>query len=248
MRAGTHETLLLKAVAKSRHGFKNRILQRLSRSLLEELKPHLTEVTLERRDSIYEPGDPFRHVYFPESAMISLMTVLQDGRRSEVAAVGSEGMVGLPVFLGGKISKRKAFCQMPGTAWRLAAAELVQQTRHGGPLSDILHRYTEALLTLTTQLATCNRLHTIAQRCCCWLLMTHDRVEGDEFHVTHEFLSEMLSARRAGVTVVANQLQGRGLIEYHRGLIRVCDRAGLEKAACECYGIVRQEFDRLLGE
>ncbi|MEP7072466.1 MAG: helix-turn-helix domain-containing protein, partial [Verrucomicrobiota bacterium] len=125
---------------------------------------------------------------------------------------------------------------------------LVRQTRHGGPLSDMLHRYTEALLTLTTQLATCNRLHTIAQRCCCWLLMTHDRVEGDEFHVTHEFLSEMLSARRAGVTVVANQLQRRGLIEYHRGLIRVCDRAGLEKAACECYGIVRQEFDRLLGE
>ncbi len=237
----------MKAVARRRNGLKYRILKRLPAAALRQLQPHLKEVALARLDSLHEPGKPFRYVYFPETAMASLMTVLKDGRRSEVAAIGCEGIVGLPVFLGARTSTRKAFCQMPGTAWRLSAAELVRQTRYGGPLSEMLHRYTQALLTLTTQLATCNRLHTIAQRCCCWLLMTHDRVEGDEFYVTHEFLSEMLSARRAGVTVVAIALQRSGLISYSRGVVRIRNRKGLEKAACECYGIVRGEFDRLLG-
>jgi CRP-like cAMP-binding protein len=179
--------------------------------------------------------------------MASLLTVMKDGTHVEVASIGCEGVVGLPVVLGATKSNRRAFCQMPGTAWRLSAAELRRQTRRGGPLAEALLRYALALFTLMAQLATCNRLHTIEQRCCCWLLMIHDRIEGDEFNVTHEFLSELLSARRSGVTVIAGTLQRRGLISYQRGQITVLNRKGLEKAACECYGIVRGEFDRLLG-
>ncbi len=179
--------------------------------------------------------------------MASLLTVLSDGTETEVASIGGEGIVGLSAFMGAKRSTRRAFCQMPGTAFRLPVSVLQKETRRGGPFSDALHRYALALFTQLAQLATCNRLHTIKQRCCCWLLMTHDRVSGDEFYVTHEFLSEMLSARRSGVTVIAGTLQRAGLIRYRRGRITILDRPGLEKTACECYGIVRREFDRLLG-
>ncbi|MBA2585028.1 MAG: Crp/Fnr family transcriptional regulator [Chthoniobacterales bacterium] len=232
--------------SKPKNGFRNRLLNGLPPPALRRLRKHLKEVTLSRRDSLHEPGKPFRFVYFPETAMASLLTVLKDGTQTEVASIGREGMVGLPAFLGAKRSARRAICQMPGTAWRLSAAELVRQTHRGGPLSDLLHRYAQALFTQMAQLATCNRLHTIEQRCCCWLLMTHDRVEGDEFYVTHEFLSEMLGARRSGVTVIAGTLQRAGLISYTRGRVTILDRRGLEKAACECYAIVRREFDSLL--
>lgn len=225
--------------------FRNRILGSLPVAAGRRLRPHLKEVTLARRDSLHDAGKPFRYVYFPETAMMSLLTVMKDGTSTEVASIGCEGMVGLPVFLGATKSIRRAFCQMPGTAWRLRAAELARQTRRGGPLTEVLHRYAQALFTQMAQVATCNRLHTIKQRCCCWLLLTHDRVDGDEFDVTHEFLSEMLSARRSGITVIAGTLQRAGLISYHRGRIKILNRRGLEKAACECYGIVRSEFDRL---
>lgn len=232
--------------SKPKNGFRNRLLNSLPPPALRRLRKHLKEVTLSRRDSLHEPGKPFRYVYFPETAMASLLTVMKDGTQTEVASIGREGMVGLPVSLGAKRSGRRAICQMPGTAWRLSAAELVRQTHRGGPFSDLLHRYAQALFTQMAQVATCNRLHTIEQRCCCWLLMTHDRVEGDEFHVTHEFLSEMLGARRSGVTVIAGTLQRAGLISYTRGRVTILDRRGLEKAACECYAIVRGEFDRLI--
>jgi len=242
---------------------KNHVLKRLPPPTIRRLRKHLKEVTVEQRDRLDEPNKPIRYVYFPETATLGLATVLKDGTETDVGSIGCEGFLGLPVFLGAKKSTRRAFCQMPGTALRLPSAVLLKETRRGGPLSDALHRYALALFTQLVQLATCNRRHTLEQRFCCWLLMTHDRVEGDEFHVTHEFLSEMLSARRAGVTVVANQLQSRArrsgvtviagtlqrarLITYERGRITILNRKGLEKAACECYAIVRREFDRLLG-
>ncbi len=232
--------------SRPKNGFRNRLLRSLPPPALRRLRTHLKEVTLSQRDSLHESGKPFRYVYFPETAMASLLTVMKDGTQTEVASIGCEGMVGLPAFLGAKRSARRAFCQMPGKAWRLSAAELVWQTRRGGPLSEILRRYSQALFTQVAQLATCNRLHTIEQRCCCWLLMTHDRVEGDEFYVTHEFLSEMLGARRSGITVIAGTLQRTGLISYTRGRTTILNRRGLEKAACECYGVVRGEFDRLV--
>lgn len=237
----------VKALSRSQKGFKNRILKRVPPAVARRLRKHLQEVTLASRDRVHEPNKSFRYVYFPETALISLSTVLSDGTENEIASVGFEGIVGLSAFLGAKKSTRGAFCQMRGTAFRLPASVLLKETRRGGPLSDALHRYALALFSQMAQLATCNRLHTIEQRCCCWLLMTHDRVEGDSFYVTHEFLAEMLSARRAGVTVIAGALQDAGLIKYQRGEVTIRNRKGLEKRACECYGIVRHEFDRLLG-
>ncbi len=227
--------------------FRNRILRRLPASTLRRLRKHLKLVQLAPRASIYEPHKSGKYVYFPEVGAAAIVTVLKNGTETEVATVGYEGMIGLPAFSGANRAPRRAFWQLPGSAFRMSAAVLRRETRHGGPLAKALHLYAHALFTQLAQLATCNRLHTIEQRCCCWLLMTHDRVEGDEFHVTHEFLSEMLSARRSGVTVVAGTLQRRGLIRYRRGQITVLNRRGLEKAACECYGVVRGEFDRLLG-
>lgn len=232
--------------ARTKSDFRNRLLKSLPPATQRRLRKFLHEVMLSQRDSLHEPGKAMKYVYFPETAMVALLTVTKDGTQTEVASIGCEGMVGLTAFLGARKSMRRAICQMPGTAWRLSTTELLKHTKRGGPLSDMLHRYALALFTLMAQLATCNRLHTIEQRCCCWLLMTHDRIEGDEFYVTHEFLSEMIGARRAGVTVIAGTLQRAGLIKYTRGRITIVNRRGLEKAACECYGIVRAAFDRLL--
>lgn len=237
----------MKAISKPRHGFKNHLLKNLPLGIVRRLRQHLRKVELALRDPIHEPGETMRWVYFPETALISMLTVLKDGTHTEVASVGCDGMVGLPVVLGGKKSNRRAFCQMQGVAWRMSAAEIRRQTRRGGPFLEALHRYALALFALMAQLATCNRRHSIEQRCCCWLLMTHDRVEGDEFVLTHEFLSEMLGARRSGVTVIAGDLQRRGFISYRRGRVTILNRAGLEAAACECYGEVRKEFKRLVG-
>lgn len=233
--------------SRPKNGFRNRLLRSLPPATQRRLRQHLTEVTLSQRDALHEPGKPFRYVYFPETATVALLTVLKDGTQTEVASIGFEGIVGLSAFLGAKKSLRRAFCEMPGTAWRLSTKELLRHTLRGGPLTDILHRYALALFTLMAQIATCNRLHTIEQRCCCWLLMTHDRVEGDEFYVTHEFLAELLSARRSGVTVIAGDLQRAGLISYTRGRITILNRPGLEKAACECYATVRAAYAELIG-
>jgi CRP-like cAMP-binding protein len=227
--------------------FKNRLLTRLPAAALRRLRKSLKEVTLARRDVLHEPEQPYRYVYFPETAMFSLATVAKDGTETEIASIGREGMLGLPALLGAKKSGRRAFCQLPGTAYRISVAVLRRETRHGGPFSAIIQKYALFLFTELAQLATCNRRHTVEQRFCCRLLLTHDQVEGDDFEVTHEFLSHMLSARRSGVTVIAGALQRAGLISYTRGQITILNRKGLEKAACECYGIARREFDRLLG-
>ncbi len=215
--------------------------------MLRRLRRDLKEVELAPRDSLYEPNTPGEYVYFPETGAAAIVTVLKDGTETEVATVGHEGMVGLPAFSSARTAPRRAFWQLSGRALRMKASVLRQETRHGGPLAKALHLYAHALFTQLAQLATCNRHHSIEERCCCWLLMTHDRIEGDEFEVTHEFLSEMLGVRRAGVTVILGNLQRRGLIHYRRGHISIRSRKGLQKRACECYGVVRGEFDRLLG-
>jgi CRP-like cAMP-binding protein len=204
-------------------------------------------IPLAQGDSLYEPNEQCRYVYFPEAGVAAILNVLEDGRESEVATVGNEGVVGLPAFFGAATSSRRAFWQMSGTAVRMNAGAVQQETRRNGALARALRLYSQALFTQLAQQTTCNRLHTIKQRCCCWLLLTHDRVEGDEFAVTHEFLSQMLGTRRAGVTVIAGALQRARIIRYWRGRITIRNRAKLEKAACECYRTIRAEFDRLLG-
>ena len=196
--------------------------------------------------SLYEPYVPLEHVYFPEDGVASLLTQLDDGIETEVATVGREGMVGLPAFFGVESVPGRAIWQVSGKALMLPTKVLRRETRQGGALNDVLRLYAQGLFTQISQSASCNRRHEIVQRCSRWLLMTHDRVNGDEFELTHQFLSKMLGVRRAGVSVAAGILQKADLIKYSRGRITILDREGLEAISCECYRIVREELDRLL--
>jgi CRP-like cAMP-binding protein len=225
---------------------RNRILALLPAEELEGLRPALERVRLETRQVVFDVGAPIEHVYFPETAVVSLVSVMPDGSAVETATVGHEGMVGIPVFLGAGSMAGQAFAQVPGDAYRMSAGDLRAEVGRGGVLPEVLGRYTQALFTHVAQCSACNRLHPVEQRCARWLLTTHDAVGADAFEMTHLFLSQMLGVRRATVTEVAGRLQDAGLIEYSRGRMAVVDRAGLEAAACECYGIVRAEFARLL--
>ncbi|HEX2205598.1 MAG TPA: Crp/Fnr family transcriptional regulator [Longimicrobium sp.] len=227
--------------------YRNRILAALPAPDRERLRPVLEPVDLEFREVLVDPHRPIGHVWFPEEGVVSILGVMEDGAAVETATVGNEGMAGIPVFLGAESMAAQAFVQVPGRGYRMTAAALREEVRRGGALFELLGRYTQALFTLTGQTSACNRLHPVDQRCARWLLMTHDRVEGDTFELTHLFLSQMLGVRRATVTEVAGELQARGLIEYARGTVTVVDRAGLEAASCECYQVVASEFARLLG-
>ena len=228
------------------HGTRNRILGHLSNKDFQRLRKRMKLVELPMGTTLYEPYAPLEYVYFPEDGIASLLTRLDDGTETEIATVGLEGMVGLPVFFGVESVPERTIWQVPGKALVLQAKVLRRETRQGGALSDVLCLYAQGLFTQISQSASCNRRHEIVQRCSRWLLMTHDRVNGDEFALTHEFLSKMLGVRRAGVSVAAGILQKAGVIKYSRGRIKIVDREGLEGISCECYRIVREEFDRLL--
>jgi CRP-like cAMP-binding protein len=226
---------------------RNRLLAALAPEERTALVPHLEPVSLAIGEVLAEPGVPLAHVYFPETAILSVINRMADGAAVEVGTVGNEGLVGLAALLGAEASESQTLAQIPGTALRLPAALLAAEAAARPALRRLLDRYTQAYITQVSQGAACNRLHGIEARCARWLLMTHDRVGGaDAFPLTQEFLAIMLGVRRAGVSVAAGALQDAGLIRYRRGGIRVLDREGLEAAACECYGVVRRQFDRLL--
>jgi CRP-like cAMP-binding protein len=204
-------------------------------------------VELDIGQLIASAGQPVRHVYFPETAVFSIISRMADGMAVEVGTVGNEGMAGVGVFLGADASVNETVAQISGTAGRIESARFVDGAATRPELRRLLNRYTEAYLTQVAQTAACNRLHGIEARCARWLLMTHDRVgEAERFPLTQEYLAIMLGVRRGGVSLAAGTLRDAGLIQYSRGAIRVVDRAGLETVACECYGIVRRHFDRLL--
>lgn len=230
----------------SDHRGRNRLLAAIPVEDYDRLSPHLEFVSLGIKDVIYEPEKPIRNVYFPLDGVCSILSVDAEGRAVEVATVGNEGMVGLPVFLGATSSPGLAFSQIPGQALRMDAASFRELVTPGTPLHSRLQRYTEALFNMVAQGSACNRLHTIRQRCARWLLMSHDRVGRDEFELTQEFLSDMLGVRRASVSEVAGELQSDGFITYTRGVITILDRAGLERTSCSCYQIIKREFDRVL--
>ena len=232
---------------RTRNGFRNRILDRLPRKELARIRKALTEIDAAVRDQIYEPNKTFRHVYFPETAIASVVNVLEDETEIEVATIGYEGMVGLPVFLGTNRSPARSFWQIAGTAFRLDAAFLVKEKGSGSPLAAALGLYTQGFFAQIAQSVSCNRLHNLEQRCARWLLMTHDRVPGDDFPLKQEFLAQMLGVRRAGISEVAGRLQRKRLIKYSRGSMTIIDRAGLERLSCECYQAVAREYRRLLG-
>jgi CRP-like cAMP-binding protein len=231
----------------ARNGFRNRILDRLPGRALTRIRKALTRIDAVIRDEIYEPNKPFKHVYFPETGIASVVNVLEDGTETEVATIGYEGMVGLPVFLGTNQSPARSFWQVAGSAFRLDAAFLEKEKRIGSPLAAVLGLYTQGFFAQIAQSVTCNRLHNLEQRCVRWLLMTHDRVVGDEFPLKQEFLAQMLGVRRTGISEVAGRLQRKRLIKYSRGWMSVIDRRGLERVSCECYQAVAREYRRLLG-
>jgi CRP-like cAMP-binding protein len=226
---------------------RNRLLAALPLEEYERLQPQLETVSLALQERVYEQGEPVQYVYFPRTGVISLLAVMPDGAAVEFATVGSEGMVGLPVLLGAESLPSLALCQVPSVGERISAADFREAISRPGRLPVLLHRYTQALFNEAAQSAVCNRLHTVDARCARWLLITHDRVEGDRFPITQEFLSFMLGVRRPSVSMAAGALQKAGLIHYTRGQLTVLDRPGLEVAACDCYRIVCAEFERLLG-
>ena len=195
---------------------------------------------------LYESGIPLRHVYFPTTSIVSLLYVMEDGASAEIAVVGNEGIVGVSLFMGGETTNNRAVVQSAGHAYRLKGQLLKDEFFRAGPMQRLLLRYTQALLTQMAQTAVCNRHHTLDQQFCRWLLLSLDRVPSDELLMTQELIANMLGVRREGVTEAAGNVQRAGLIEYRRGHIRVIDRPGLEARACECYAVVKKEFDRLL--
>jgi CRP-like cAMP-binding protein len=226
----------------------NRLLRALSSEELRRLMPALEVVELPFKETLIEQDAPIRFVHFPLTGIVSLINSLPDGSSIEVATVANDGMVGLPRFLGSQHMLFTALVQVPGEALRMRAADFDHAVgQESGEFRQLLCRYTMALFNQLAQQVLCNRLHTITRRCARWLLLTQDGVNRAEFPLTQEFLSYMLGVRRASVTGVAGKLQQAGLIRYRQGIITILDRIGLETASCECYGIIRSAYDRLLG-
>ncbi len=222
----------------------NRILEALPTEDRDRLVRSMVTVSLPIKTVLFEPGEPIGAVHFPLDGVISLVTPLDDGAIVEVATVGNEGIVGVPLVPGGSLAVR-AISQVSGSALRMEAPAFLAEVDRGGAFSGLFHQYLQALFGQIAQAAACNRLHTNEERLSRWLLMSHDRVGVDEFAITHEFLGQMLGSRRATVTLSAGILQAAGLIHYHRGHVSILDREGLEGVACECYGSIKRELDRV---
>ncbi len=225
----------------------NRLLHALPAETYARIAPHLEQVALPLGEVIYEPGSPIHHAWFPATAIISLHYVMENGASAEIAGVGNEGMVGVSLFLGGNTMPNRATVCTQGNGYRLKAQLLIEEFDRGGPLMHLMLRYTQAMFAQVSQTAVCNRHHSMEQQMCRWLLLALDRLPSQEVLITQEMIAGMLGVRREGITETAGNLQRAGLISYHRGHITVLDRAGLEAHACECYQVVRKEFDRLLG-
>ncbi|MBS1801665.1 MAG: Crp/Fnr family transcriptional regulator [Acidobacteria bacterium] len=237
---------MLKALGTQEYS-ENRLLRSLSAEERVRLCSSIKRVTLALGQVVYECGERIDYVYFPTTCVVSLLYTTRDGATAEIALTGNDGIIGVALFLGGGNIPHRAVAQIGGHALKMPARVLQEEFMRGGPLQHILLRYTQALITQISQTAVCNRLHPLEQRLCRWLLLCHDRLDGSEILMTQEFIANMLGGRRESVTVAAGRLQDAGLIHYSRGHIRVLDREGLETMACECYKIVSDELNRLVG-
>jgi CRP-like cAMP-binding protein len=224
---------------------RNRILAALSTEEIERLRPHLKPVTLEYKQVLYEPHKTIRYSYFPNDSVISMVTTVIDKTVVEVGLAGSEGMVCVATFLGAATTPHQGLVQVAGQAMRIKANVLRDEFKRGGRLQDLLLRYTQAHLVQISQTSVCNRLHALEARLSRWLLMIHNRVDGNQFLLTQDIISTMLGAQRTGVTEAAGSLQKKRIISYSRGRITILDRQKLEETSCECYWIVRDEYERL---
>lgn len=208
--------------------------------------PHLEPVELPLGDVLHESGVTMQHVYFPTTAIVSLLYVMENGASAEIAIVGNEGIVGVSLFMGGESTPSRAVVQSAGRGFRMRSDALRGEFNGSNPVLHLLLRYTQALITQMAQTAVCNRHHSLDQQLCRWLLLSLDRLEGTELVMTQELIANMLGVRREGVTEAALKLQKAGLIRYSRGRITVLDRAAVEARTCECYAVVKKEYDRLL--
>jgi CRP-like cAMP-binding protein len=224
----------------------NQLLAALPEAERHRWLPQLEAVAMPLGQVLYEPGIALSHVYFPTSAIVSLLYVMENGASAEIAVVGNEGIVGISLFMGGESTPGRAVVQSAGQGFRLRAQVVKDEFNRAGPVLHLLLRYIQALITQMAQTAVCNRHHTLDQQLCRWLLLSLDRLQRDELLMTQELIANMLGVRREGVTEAAARLQQNGLIRYARGHITVLDRAGLEKRTCECYAVVKKEYDRLL--
>ena len=224
----------------------NRLLAAIPDSEWTRWVPHLEPVTLPLGKALYESGARLSYVYFPTTAIVSLLYVMEDGASAEIAVVGREGIVGISLFMGGDSTTNRAIVQSAGKRFRLKANLMLQEFNRAGPVLHLLLRYTQALITQMAQTAVCNRHHSLDQQLCRWLLLSLDRLDSNDLVMTQELIANMLGVRREGVTEAAGQLQKAGLIRYQRGHITVLDRDGLEARTCECYAVVKKEYDRLL--
>lgn len=224
----------------------NQLLEALATEEYQRLAPNLERVYLKLGASLVESGQAMRHVYFPSDSIVSLLCLMEDGNSTEIAVVGAEGIVGISLFMGGETTPSRAIVQSAGTAYRLKGQLLKDEFYRAGPLQRLLLRYTQALITQMAQTAVCNRHHSLDQQLCRWLLLSLDRLSTNELLMTQELIANMLGVRREGVTESAGKLQRAGLISYHRGRIVILDRPGLEARVCECYKVVKKEYDRLL--
>ena len=224
----------------------NRVLAALSAEDYERLHDELEPMQLPLGSSIYESGGAMKHLIFPTGGIISLLQVMRNGQAGEIAVVGNEGVVGISMFMGGETTPSRAVVQAAGAAWRLPLKVLTKEFNRGGDLQHLLLRYTQALITQMSQTAVCNRHHSVDQQLCRWLLMSLDRLGSDELVMTQELIANMLGVRREGVTEAAGKLQKSGVIKYSRGRIVLLDRGQLEAIVCECYSLVKKEYERLL--
>ena len=234
-------------MARHTNGTRNRILQQLDDSDWKRLQPSLQPVELSFKEPLYEPGQSIAYMHFVEIGVVSLVRELEEGGTIETGTIGNEGVVGLPAFLGAMTGSGRAFCQIPGRALRVKVKVMTAELERNSKVAKLLLRVADATMSMLAQVAACNRAHPVEERMARWLLMTHDRVDDDEFPLTQEFLAMMLGVRRPSVNIAGLTLQQAGLIQYRRGRIRVVNRQGLEASSCECYQQIRQEFEKALG-
>jgi CRP-like cAMP-binding protein len=225
----------------------NRLLALLPPKDYARLRPHLEPVTLKYRQSLYRANRPIQFVYFIETGVGSLVNTMANGDAAEVGTIGNEGIVGLPLVLEDERAPTAVYIQVPGMGLRIAASRFGKELARSASMRTVMHHYAHAFFNQVAQSAACNQFHSLEQRCARWLLMTHDRMDSDSFTLTQEFLAMMLGVQRTGVSAAAGGLQRAGLIDYTRGLVTIRSRRGLERRSCECYGISKREFDRLLG-
>src|SRR5687767_11344355 len=233
-------------IASSHTPTQNHLLAALPQVEYERLLPHLELIPMKLGDVLYEPGVLLRHVYFPTTSIVSLLYVMENGASAEIAIVGNEGILGISLFMGGETTPSRAVVQSAGYGFRLKAQLLKDEFGRSGPMLRLLLRYTQALITQMAQTAVCNRHHTVDQQLCRWLLLSLDRLSSNQLTMTQELIANMLGVRREGVTEAAGKLQKLKVIRYRRGQITVLDRKSVEARVCECYAVVKREYDRLL--